>query len=158
MFRRKRRVVISPIMKSIQDADLNAVKDYFNDSARLFEINSHTSAGVTLLHWTVLKTKFGTTQVMLPVIQYLLDLGADQRIPEAGTNKSTPLISAARRALPKVVAILLEDEKCDVAFEDARSKTALDYVLKRLANTHQRERFEEVRGLLISVKVSLGCS
>ncbi len=136
---------------AIKNRDLAKVEDLIHDAEVLrFDLNSYTEAKVTPLHYAVLKTREGL-DVSLKIVQRLLDAGCDINKASCDSGVYSPLISAARKALPDMVTLLLS-HGADRNFSDPTGKTALDFIQMKLANpgeTIDTRRLEAVRDALL---------
>ncbi|GEM_PF-2814809 len=127
--------------KDILAAHKAVIKGDASDLLRMLKFidpNDRLQPGdFTLLHRAVISTNPGKLETMLPIIELLLDQGADpNEIYHRGKSIFSPLHSATRRALPEVVKVLL-NAGANSTFENEKGKTALYYA--ELNNSDRRE-------------------
>ncbi|MDF1797071.1 MAG: ankyrin repeat domain-containing protein [Coxiellaceae bacterium] len=140
------------LTKAIKENDTEKVNDLITESkAHHYDLNSHLKSKITPLHFAVLNSREQHIERSLTIIRNLLDAGCDLNKVSCEKAAYTPLISAARKALPAIVTLLLENG-ADKELKDSSGKTALDFVSIKLASTGgepiDTHRLETVRDLL----------
>lgn len=81
----------------------------------------------TLLHRAVISTNERNIYQMMPILELILSYKADPNEFYKGRDSYfSPLQTAARRALPEVVELLIQN-KANIDFKSDKGKTALDY-------------------------------
>lgn len=114
--------------------------------------NSRIKPGdYTLLHRAVINSNPKNIETMLSLIKLLLAKGADPNELYYGRDSYfSPLHSAARKAVPEVVQVLME-ARADINLLNDKKRTALSY-----AEDIDNERGEQVVALLKNPAKNLG--
>lgn len=150
--------VIAEMRLAIDAADLNKLRSLIG-MAKQINVASEDLVykGFTLLHYAIVKTRISNQNIMIAIINELHQL-IDVNRCALDNIATSPLHSAARRGLPKLVAWLLE-HNADVTILDSRKKSALNQVEEALIEKILKnndldiiERLENVKSLLILAK------
>jgi hypothetical protein len=109
-----------PLIKAVQDSNVEDVKHYLNRNA---DVNAFDSNGYTALMYAV-------DNLNIPIIKMLMEAGANADLNPLYDNEPPALHTAVLKNAPKVADLLLLYSQTDVNFLDENQQTALYQAVK----------------------------
>ena len=104
-----------PLIKAVQDSNVEDVKHYLNRNA---DVNAFDSNGYTALMYAV-------DNLNIPIIKMLMEAGANADLNPLYDNEPPALHTAVLKNAPKVADLLLLYPNTEVNFLDGREQTSL---------------------------------